>query len=464
MKRYSPQIIIHFFALLHAAATVLCRLAALNDELLLTLLTMCMMLLLCVRKGLNVEFSAALMIIVNAFGYILGNEGAVLVGKILSSELLVHALVTLVSTEIVGWGTLWAAVLFGKIQPDVPQERRWSPRVLWLLVLVLAIFVVRIVMVAFASVPSFRPGSFYYVLDILFRSLPTIIILLLTNVILVRFVRSLSRAGYVVGAYVLLTLILVFISVLAAGYVGWWGPRDFEGELDNTMMLQLVMMTFLVDVVMFSVVYLVDFTVTSGTVIKEERAKRHQAQFEYLRLKQQVNPHFLFNSLNILDCMVVEGKDGDASEYIHKLANMYRYLLQNEGRDKISLREEMGFVDMYVDLLRVRFPRGFIVEKELREEDMDALVVPCSVQLLVENCTKHNVVSEESPLHIEIRMHGRHITVRNNLQPRIPSGVNPATNVGLNYIRRQYLDLTGRSPEVAKDNGYFSVTLPLIYD
>lgn len=461
MKQYNPQFIIHFFALLHALATVLCRLAAFNDELLLTLLTMCMLLLLCVRKGLNLEFSAALMIIVNACGYILGNEGAVLVGKLISSEILVHAIVTFMSTEIVGWGTLWAAALFRKLQPDIPKERRWSPRVIWLLMLVLAIFIVRIMMVAFVSVSAFRPGSFYYVLDILLSSLSTLVILVLSNIILVRFVRRLGKTSPL-GAYVILAIILVFISVLAAGYVGWWGPKDFDGELDNTMMLQLVMMTFLVDVVLFAVVYLVDFAVTSGSAIREEQAKRHQAQFEYLRLKQQVNPHFLFNSLNILDCIVEEHRDKDASEYIHKLAGMYRYLLQNEGRDKISLRDEMTFTDMYVDLLRVRFPKGFTVSEDIGVNDVDALVVPCSVQMLVENAHKHNVVSEEQPLHIDIMVRGERLTVRNNLQPRKPSSIGQGTNVGLNYIRQQYLDLTGHKVEVSDDNGQFTVTIPLI--
>lgn len=461
MKQYNLQYIIHFFALLHALATVLCRLAVINDELLLTLLTMCMMLLLCVRKGLNLEFSAALMIIVNACGYILGNEGAVLVARLISSEILVHAIVTFVSTELVGWGTLLAAVLFRKFQPDLPVEKSWSPRVIWLLLLVLGIFVVRIVMVSFANVSAFRPGSFYYVLDILLSSLPTLIILILTNIILVRFVRRMGHTS-LVGAYVILAIILVFISVLAAGYVGWWGPKEYEGELDNTMMLQLVMMTFLVDVVLFAVVYLVDFAVTSGSAIKEEQAKRHQAQFEYLRLKQQVNPHFLFNSLNILDCLVEEHRDEDASEYIHKLAGMYRYLLQNEGSDKISLRDEMTFTNMYVDLLKLRFPKGFTVSEEITEEDMAASVVPCSIQMLVENAHKHNVVSEEQPLHIDIAVHGRRLIVRNNLQPRKPSSVGQGTNVGLNYIRQQYFDITGRRVEVSDDNGQYKVTIPLI--
>lgn len=470
MKRFSPQVIIHVFALLHVLTTVLCQTFAVNDELLLTLLTMSMLLLLCVKKGLNVEFSAAIMIVVNTLCYFLGNEGAMFVGQVISSETLTHAIVTFCSTEIVGWLSLWAASALRKLQgePENASDGFSSSRIVWLLIVVGVIFVVRLIMVVLSSFSLFQAGSFSYMTDMLgiFISSPsTLIIAFLAEVVLVSVTR---RTGILkrhpVGGYTLVAMFVILISVLSAGYVGWWGPESLGEILDNAQMAQLVMIAMVTNVVMFAVAYLVDVVLSSRSVIREEQAKRHQAQFEYLRLKQQVNPHFLFNSLNVLDYLVEEGKSGDASEYIHKLAGMYRYLLQNEGSDKISLLEEMTFVDMYVDLLKVRFPKGFVVEKDIVEEEMEAFVVPCSVQMLVENAQKHNIVSEDRPLRIEISVRAHSLTVCNNLQLRATSGVAPATNVGLNYIRQRYSDLTGHEVEVRQNDSSFSVTIPLIYD
>mgnify|MGYP002932073725 CR=1 FL=1 len=148
-------------------------------------------------------------------------------------------------------------------------------------------------------------------------------------------------------------------------------------------------------------------------------SERESAQLHLQQLLEQIDPHFLFNSLNILDCLVCEQRTEQASAYIHKLAGIYRYMLQNEEETLVRLREEMAFVGMYVDLLQVRFPEGFRVETDISDEAMNRHVLPCSVQLLIENAIKHNSVGADRPLVIRIVAVAEAVTVSNNLQLKV---------------------------------------------
>ena len=184
------------------------------------------------------------------------------------------------------------------------------------------------------------------------------------------------------------------------------------------------------------------------------------AQFRYHKLKQQVNPHFLFNSLNILDCLIQEQTPQEASRYTHKLAEVYRYLIKNEDETTVRLRDEMAFVAQYVDLLKVRFPEGLEVDVDIPESAMSRSVVPCCVQLLLENATKHNAVRPDKPLRISVRVEGDGVVVSNNRVPRL---TRPAsTGLGLQYIRQQYHDLSGKRITVLDDEQSYTVILPLL--
>ena len=184
------------------------------------------------------------------------------------------------------------------------------------------------------------------------------------------------------------------------------------------------------------------------------------AQYRYHKLKQQVNPHFLFNSLNVLDYLIQEQPREDASRYTHKLAEVYRYMIRSEDETTVRLRDEMDFVSQYVDLLKVRFPEGLDVQVDIPEEAMARSVVPCCVQLLIENATKHNAVHPDTPLHIKVGATATRVVVSNN---RIPKLTQPAsTGLGLQYIRQQYHDLSGKSIIVRADEQNYTVTLPLL--
>ena len=191
-----------------------------------------------------------------------------------------------------------------------------------------------------------------------------------------------------------------------------------------------------------------------------ERLQKRQAEYQYHKLKEQVNPHFLFNSLNMLDYLVQSNENERASKYIRKLANVYRYFLQTGDSDFVTIDEELQFVGHYVDLLKVRFSEGIDFQVEVPDEYSDRLIIPFALQLLVENAIKHNVVSRTEPLAIRIFVKDDRLIVLNNIRLRL--SIDESMNVGLNNIQAQYRDRVGREVEIFMDEKEFIVKLPII--
>jgi LytS/YehU family sensor histidine kinase len=135
-------------------------------------------------------------------------------------------------------------------------------------------------------------------------------------------------------------------------------------------------------------------------------------------------------------------------------------MLKSEDEMIVSLRDELVFVGLYVELLKERFPVGFEVEIDVPENLMSRMVLPCSIQLLIENATKHNAVNADNPLIVKVESKGESICVSNNIVPKMTKS--PSTGLGQNYIRQMYLDLTGKQIEIVETVDDYSVTLPLI--
>ena len=455
MRSLKVSGIIHLFAVLHAVVALSCHLAGINDELVLTLLTIVLIVLICLKRGLNVEFTAASVIVVNVIGYLLGTGGAQLIELLLHAPPVVHAVSTFITTEILGWSIVWFTKLFRRGDDTASRSSAWTPRIGLLLLAVGVIFVLRLAYVELFTSPSFSTDRLYHMADLLVSNSAALIILLCVNIIYVRHTRRReTRHGPIAEIAAFLLFVLLTSAYGAAPAV------RLRSLVHRTGVPATVDHHAAGRVILYSVVFMVDYALVARAVLRAERGKAHQAQFRYMKLKQQVNPHFLFNSLNILDCLVCEQRTEQASVYIHKLAGIYRYMLQNEEETLVRLREEMAFVGMYVDLLQVRFPEGFRVETDISDEVMNRHVLPCSVQLLIENAIKHNSVGADRPLVIRIVAVAEAVTVSNNLQLKV-SG-NPSTRVGLNYIRQQYLDLSGIPIGIRRTDTEYCVTLPLL--
>lgn len=195
--------------------------------------------------------------------------------------------------------------------------------------------------------------------------------------------------------------------------------------------------------------------------VQHERLKKESLSSQYEVLKQQVNPHFLFNSLNTLTSLVYEDADLSA-KFIKKLSNVYRYVLESHGKEVAPLAEERAFVESYVFLQKIRYGDHFQVDIDLPDR-RDIFIPPLALQMLIENAVKHNEVSAEHPLVVRISLEGEVIVVRNKIEKRAqPPGY--SVQVGLKNIQSRYELLANESVIVAEENGEFTVKLPALYD
>jgi ligand-binding sensor domain-containing protein len=191
------------------------------------------------------------------------------------------------------------------------------------------------------------------------------------------------------------------------------------------------------------------------------RLKQERLTFEYEHLKSQVNPHFLFNSLNTLTGLIEDGENDAAGAYTAQLSDLYRNMLMYRDRDLILVSEEWNILAAYLHIQHTRFEDAFRVEADIAESVMQQRkIVPMSLQLLVENAIKHNVVSRSTPLIIRITADENTITVANALQPKLSA--QRGAGLGLNHILRRYELLTKHKVTFGPNNGHFIVTLPLL--
>jgi two-component system LytT family sensor kinase len=196
-------------------------------------------------------------------------------------------------------------------------------------------------------------------------------------------------------------------------------------------------------------------------MVELERTKADNLGAQYELLKQQVNPHFLFNSLNTLKSMV-ELEDKNSVDFILKLSDFYRFTLENRKLDLIQLSEEIEILDAYMFLLKARFEEGIDLEYKINDEHYHTWVPPFTLQLLVENCIKHNVVSLDYPLHIILYSQGDQLIVENKLQLKKNPG--RSTEMGLDNINRRYQHLLDKKIEIETNQDSFRVKLPIIHE
>ena len=189
-----------------------------------------------------------------------------------------------------------------------------------------------------------------------------------------------------------------------------------------------------------------------------EKFRKENAEYQFEMLKLQLNPHFLFNSLNTLSSLVFEDA-AKASEFIRRLSDVYRYVLDNRTKELVTLREEMDFIHAFSFLQGLRFQGMIDFRFEISEISLSRKIAPMTLQLLVENAVKHNIASAGQPLLISIVSGDNSIFVSNNYQPKAEQA---GTGVGLKNITSRYAFLTKREVEIVKEDRIFKVVIPLI--
>jgi len=195
------------------------------------------------------------------------------------------------------------------------------------------------------------------------------------------------------------------------------------------------------------------------SIEEREHAKQEQIRSELAGLRNQVNPHFLFNSMNTLMNIVTEDQQL-AVNFLKKLSKVYRYVLENRAEQIIPLSKELEFIHSYVFLQKERFKGNLEVDIKIPALNLTQRIIPLSLQILFENAIKHNIISRKKPLRIEVFLaHGK-LVVRNNLQRK--EQVMDSTKVGLENIKTRYQFFTEETVDIKEEEQYFSVAIPLL--
>ena len=196
-----------------------------------------------------------------------------------------------------------------------------------------------------------------------------------------------------------------------------------------------------------------------NSLVEIEKYKTESLQAQLQNLKNQINPHFLFNNMSVLSSLVYKDQD-KAVDFINQLSKVYRYLLDNKDNELVTLEDELTFIESYTYLLKIRFDTNIKFEVEVGEDSLRKLLPPMALQILVENAIKHNEISEEQPLTVSIRIKDEMLQVSNNLQLRINS--EPGCKTGLKNINDRYNYFTAIPVEVIQNQTSFIVKIPLL--
>lgn len=252
----------------------------------------------------------------------------------------------------------------------------------------------------------------------------------------------LSTLGYTFGSVFILTWIFNWLT-------------DSNVEFTKDVLYTTVPITFLISAFMHGKEFLENWR---KAALNAETLKKESAVARYESLKSQVNPHFLFNSLNALTNLVYEDQD-KAAKFIKQLSEVYRYVLDSREKESVSIQEELRFVKSYLFLQEIRFGDNLKVRLDL--DNAFGNVAPLALQLLLENAIKHNIVSQENPLFVEMKISNGFIWVENKVQRKSVLGEN-SPGMGLNNIRSRYAFLSNKKVVVNKSEEEFSVGLPII--
>ncbi len=198
------------------------------------------------------------------------------------------------------------------------------------------------------------------------------------------------------------------------------------------------------------------------TQVQANQLKEDNLQAQLNSLRMQLDPHFLFNNLNVLASLIEKDKN-EAQSFLDKFADVYRYVLQYKKEELVPLHTELDFIKAYGYLLKKRFGEAVIIELSLSQDiAANYCIPPLSLQMLMENAVKHNIIAKDNPLRIQVYLEGEQwVIVKNTYQP-IPRGTLPGSGTGLDNIRKRYQYLSAFPVDVSCDHQFFTVKLPLL--
>ncbi|QGY46029.1 hypothetical protein GM418_20850 [Maribellus comscasis] len=253
-------------------------------------------------------------------------------------------------------------------------------------------------------------------------------------------------------------LLAVFISIFVTLISNAVSP--FTNDDLNSILFYNALITVGVNILMMiSLEAWLYFNESNRSKIKAENLERELSQIKFEVLKSQINPHFMFNSLNVLSGLI--DKDvKKAQRFIDEFSMIYRYVLETIEKPVVSLNEELKFIRSYISLQQMRYDNSLYLDVDLPGEFLKTYLPPLSLQVTIENAIKHNIVNTSNPLKIELCVKDKWLVVRNNLQPKISSG--GSTGLGQKNMIKRYAMISEQTPKFMVKTNFYEVELPLI--
>lgn len=250
---------------------------------------------------------------------------------------------------------------------------------------------------------------------------------------------------------------VIFVDVIGGKIISWIWEINYNPSSRSRIILPVIIVSTMIMAIYEAIYFYIRL---KKAIREEERAKQAVIQTQLDTLRNQAQPHFLFNTLNTLRDIIEQNPKVEAIEFVDKIADVYRFILESGNAHLIPLRDELKFARSYVHIQSERFGDNLNVNWGLSDAFLNRMIVPMSLQLLLENAIKHNTISKAKPLCIEIAIKKDYLTVTNRIQPK--STQLPSTKLGLKNITERYALISSRKLEVEKKDGKFSVALPLL--
>jgi len=260
----------------------------------------------------------------------------------------------------------------------------------------------------------------------------------------------------IIGSTLISLFTIFLIRVIHMVVIEGLSFEDFLAGEQSKFYLICLVITLLISLIFHAAYF---YKELQKSKVAEQKVIAGTASAKFDALKNQLDPHFLFNSLNVLGSLIEENPES-AQEFTISLSQVYRYVLEQKSKALVTVDEELKFARTYMTLLKMRFEDSIQFEFLDKATDPESKVVPLSLQLLLENAVKHNVVNDSRPLRIKIFEQDGALVVQNNLQPK--EVLKKSSGVGLTNIRQRYQLLSNRQVEISQSERVFKVSLPML--
>lgn len=252
------------------------------------------------------------------------------------------------------------------------------------------------------------------------------------------------------------------ISIILMIIFGMWQGNTFYKVINwlfSEQSIPVIQRIIWISLSVATVFYVINYVkFAQKKKLSTQKEKVVQISVENEALKAQIGPHFLFNSLNVLNGLIAENQD-KAQEFVSELSMIYRYVLEQKEKQLVKLSDELNFGKTYLNLVQKRFEEGLQFSIEIPENISQLYIVPLSLQILLENCVKHNVISSEKPLKIQLFIQDDFLIISNSLARK--KLLEASTKTGLQNIINRYAKLSAKKIEIVETENQFTVKLPL---